>query len=367
MPLTKYDEYFIHQTGDTIDTVAVKDLHFMDRCWFGCHSDDGRTYVAAGLGTYPNVSGHGVMDGSFCIIHNGVQRNFRASRHITHTDTRTDRTHSTVGPLSVQIVEPFKRLRFELGNNEFGIGGAIDFEARAMPFLYNKLDVPQHPMTHFTQLGYFNGNIMFEDSKIRLDRYHGVRDRTWGVRGKGLMRYVEAYFWIMAHFEGFCVNFSFFHVPVPGNNYRLQDGAIMHDDGSVTRLTEARHRFHFIEDTTRDGSTRLWNRLEVEFTDASGKAWQMDMKAVAYPFYNAGQGYDDRHGLDRGALNLEGERWDFTRAETIQGLRRTGDDRWHFDIHDQLVEATIDGIKGVGLVNNVCGPTEGWAYKPTLR
>lgn len=53
--------------------------------------------------------------------------------------------------------------------------------------------------------------------------------------------------------------------------------------------------------------------------------------------------------------------------ETIRGLRRTGDDRWHFDIHDQLIEATLNGAKGVGLVSNVCGPYQGWVYKSTME
>lgn len=370
MALTAWDDYFIHQTGDTLDTVADRSEHFMDRCWFGCHGQDGRTYIAAGLGTYPNVSGHGVIDGSFCVIRDGVQHNFRASRHISHDGSATDRNNSTVGPLSIEVIEPMKRLRFSLEENPHGISGSIDFTARAAPFLYNKLDVPSHPMTHFTQMGYFDGSITIQGETVELNRYVGVRDRTWGVRGKGLMRHVEAYFWIMGHFEEFSLNFTFFHVPVPGNDYVLEDGGIMHDDGRVTRLVKARHRFHFDEDTTAPGSTRLWSRAEWEFTDENGKIWRLEAKGIQQPFYNAGQGYDDRHGLDRGPLLVEGETWDFNKNSTLADLRnsRSGDDdRWHFDIQDRLVELNMNGAKGVGLVNNVCGPREGWAYIATLQ
>jgi len=87
-------------------------------------------------------------------------------------------------------------------------------------------------------------------------------------------------------------------------------------------------------------------------------------------FYNAGQGYDDRHGLDRGPLLLDGERWDFNEPETLKSLRSGvagGDDnRWYYDIQDRLVEVTLNGVTGVGLINNVAGPREGWAYTPTL-
>jgi hypothetical protein len=366
MALTTFDEYFIHQTGDPIDTVADRNPHFMDRCWFGCHSEDGNLYIAAGLGTYPNVGGHGVMDASFCVLHEGVQRNFRASRHIVHGGTATDRNVTRIGPFSLLIVEPFKRFRLELEDNEFGISAAIDFEARVTPFLYNKLDVPQHPMTHFTQLGRFDGQVTTGGRTVAVKQLPGVRDRTWGVRGKGLMRHVEAYFWVMAHLEGCCLNFTFFHVPVPGNNYLLQDGAVMHDDGSVTRLVAARHRFHFTDETDRAGSTRLWDRAEFEFDDANGRTWRLEARALAHPFYNAGQGYDDRHGLDCGPLHVEGETWDLTQPETLRQLRRTGDDRWHFDIHDRPVALTLDGVQGVGLVNSVCGPVDGWVYRPTL-
>lgn len=145
----QWDDYFIHQTGDTLDTVANKSESFMDRTWFGGHGPDGRTDIAAGLGAYPNVSSHGVIDGSFCV-----------------------------------------------------------------------------------------------------------------------------------------------------------------------------------------------------------------------------QGYDDRHGLDRGPLLIEGETGDFNRNNTLATLRRdrsSDDDRWHFDIQDRLVELTLNGAKAVGLVNNVCGPREGWVYNPTLN
>lgn len=369
MALTKFDDYFIHQTGDTIDTVANKSESFMDRCWFGCHGLDGRTYIAAGLGTYPNVSGHGVIDGSFCVIRDGVQYNFRASRHISHESNETDRNNSHVGPLSVEIIEPMKRQRFSLGANPHGISGSIDFTARVAPFLYNKLDVPSHPMTHFTQMGYFDGSITIGGETIELNRYVGVRDRTWGVRGKGLMRHVEAYFWIMGHFEDCVLNFTFFHVPVDGNDYKLEDGAVMYDDGRVVRLVNVRHNFHFDEDTTSQGSTRVWSQAEWEFTDEHGKVWTLEAKGIHAPFYNAGQGYDDRHGLDRGPLLVEGETWDFNRNSTLDTLRRDrsgDDDRWHFDIQDRLADLSLNGQKGVGLVNNVCGPREGWRYNPTL-
>ncbi|MEJ7935852.1 hypothetical protein WG907_16555 [Sphingobium sp. AN558] len=367
MALTQWDDYFIHQTGDTIDTVADISEHFMDRCWFGCHGQDGRTYIAAGLGTYPNASGHGIIDGSFCVIRDGVQHNFRASRHISHEGNETDRSNSTVGPLSIEIIEPMKRQRFTLGENPHGLSGSIDFTARAAPFLYNKLDVPSHPVTHFTQMGYFDGSITIGDETIKLNRYVGVRDRSWGVRGKGLMRHVEAYFWIMGHFDNCSLNFTFFHVPVADNDFLLADGAIMHDDGRETRLVKARHRSHFDEDTTAPGSTRLWSRAEWEFTDEHGKIWTLEAKGIQMPFYSAGNGYDDRHGLDRGPLLVEGESWDFNQPDTLKSLRRSGDDdRWHFDIHDRLAELTLDGVKGVGLVNNVCGSREGWAYVPTL-
>lgn len=366
MALTEWDDYFIHQTGDTLDVVPEKNENFMDRCWFGCHGQDGRTYIAAGLGTYPNVSGHGVIDGSFCVIRDGIQHNFRASRHIKHEGMTTDRNNSVVGPLKIETVEPMKRHRFSLGDNPFGISGTIDFTARVAPYLYNKLDVPSHPMTHFTQMGWFDGEITIEGETVALNRYVGVRDRTWGVRGKGLMRHVEAYFWIMGHFDDFSLNFTFFHVPVPGNNYLLEDGAIMHDDGRVTRLVKALHRFHFDEDTAQPGSTRTWGRAEWEFTDETGKTWLLETGGIHMSFYNAGQGYDDRHGLDRGPLLIDGERWDFNDPATLRSLRRSGDDRWHFDIQDRLVKMRFNGAEGVGLVNNVCGPRDGWTYMPTL-
>ena len=48
MAITKWDEYLIHQTADTIDTGMNNDPDFMDRLYIGCHDLEGTLHLASG-------------------------------------------------------------------------------------------------------------------------------------------------------------------------------------------------------------------------------------------------------------------------------------------------------------------------------
>ena len=91
MPITKWDDYLIHQTADTIDTGVNNDPDFMDRLYIGCHSQDGTIHLAVGLGTYPNKN---IMDGFVIIRLNDIQHNLVLSRYLNG-----DRSDMQIGPL----------------------------------------------------------------------------------------------------------------------------------------------------------------------------------------------------------------------------------------------------------------------------
>ena len=110
--LSKADDYPIHQTAEPI-AYAGTDRNFYDRYFFNGYSPDGSVFFAAALGVYPALN---VMDGAFCVVVDGVQHNLRVSRilHMERMDTR-------VGPFSVSVVEPLRRLRVQVERNEHGI------------------------------------------------------------------------------------------------------------------------------------------------------------------------------------------------------------------------------------------------------
>lgn len=90
--LTKADDYPIHQTPEPIAYTGT-DRNFYDRYFFNGYSPDGAIFFAAALGVYPALN---VMDGSFCVVVDGVQHNLRASRVLVmeRMDTRVGRCRS---------------------------------------------------------------------------------------------------------------------------------------------------------------------------------------------------------------------------------------------------------------------------------
>ncbi|MEE8399139.1 MAG: hypothetical protein V3S89_09035, partial [Desulfobacterales bacterium] len=108
--LTKGDDYPIHQTQHPI-AYAGTDRNFFDRYFFNGYSPDGAHYFAVALGVYPNIN---VMDGSFCIVHEGIQHCVHASRNLN-----MERMATTVGPITVEVIEPLQKLAVRVADNDY--------------------------------------------------------------------------------------------------------------------------------------------------------------------------------------------------------------------------------------------------------
>ena len=97
--LTKADDFPIHQRPDPIAKPGT-DKNFYDRYFFNGYAREGRQFFALALGVYPNRN---VIDASFCVIHNGIQHNLRASRHLGG-----ERMDIHVGPISIEILSSLR-------------------------------------------------------------------------------------------------------------------------------------------------------------------------------------------------------------------------------------------------------------------
>ena len=180
--LTKADDYPIHQLPEPIATAGT-DRNFYDRYFFNGYSPDGSTFFACALGVYPHLN---IMDAAFSMIHEGVQRNLHASK-IMHME----RMDTTVGPIGIEVIEPLKRLRVRVSNNEYGIEADITFTARARPveeprFTYRIGPSTFMDYTRLTQNGSYEGFVSVKGKRIAVDsKWLGTRDRSWGVRPVG--------------------------------------------------------------------------------------------------------------------------------------------------------------------------------------
>ena len=184
MPLGPFDEFLAHQTSDTFDHVATSDRNFYDRYYFNMHSSSDELFVITGLGQYPNL---GVTDAFITVSIGTEQHTVRASRELG-----VDRMDTSVGPLSVEVLEGLRTLRIRCDENEWGISadltftGTVDALEEPRTFIRRYGRVIQD-VTRYAQVGVWEGTITAAGRTFDVtpDVWKGARDRSWGVRPVG--------------------------------------------------------------------------------------------------------------------------------------------------------------------------------------
>lgn len=179
--LSPFDDYPIHQTPLPLAHAGDGHPDHYDRYWFNGYNES--TYFGIALGTYPN---RGVIDAGIGVVHEGVQRSVYASGLLP-----LDRTHTTIGPISVEVIEPMRSSRITIAENDYGISGELTFTARTaaieeprqIKYLGERL---QMDVTRATQLGSWSGYLLVDGTRIDLDDdFLGTKDRSWGIRPVG--------------------------------------------------------------------------------------------------------------------------------------------------------------------------------------
>jgi hypothetical protein len=215
--ITDFDDYPLHQAPEPVARPATTDRNFYDRYWFNGFEREGGFYFGAGLGVYPNRS---VMDAHFSVLVDGVQHSFHASRRAP-----SERSELTVGPLTIEILEPMRQLRVRLEPNDTGIECDLTFRARTAPY-----EEPRSVLrdgervildtVRFLQFGTWSGSIQAGEACVDVvnDRVLGVRDRSWGIRPVGEREQgapptsEPGIFWVWSvnHFDDICTFYETF-------------------------------------------------------------------------------------------------------------------------------------------------------------
>lgn len=177
--LTRFDDYLIHQTIDTLDHVATGDPRFQDRGLFNVHAANSDFLFQIGFGVYPNQN---MIDGWVCGVVGDRQFNMRAARPLKH-----DRSDLNIGPLKIEIIEPMQRWRIQTEENSYGVKCDIIFEARSpayefRPSYVRRNNMIEHHQMHVMQSGTYTGWLQIGDQRFDSGLI-GSRDRSWGVRG----------------------------------------------------------------------------------------------------------------------------------------------------------------------------------------
>jgi hypothetical protein len=174
------DDYPLHQAPLPLRQTVSGDPNHYDRYFFhGYDADSGRIFVAA-LGVYPNRH---VIDAAFCVSHDGNQRSVFASGRLTRERA------TRIGPITVDVVEPMRRLEVHVDAPAQGLAAELTFEARTAA-----VQEPRQTMMdrtrlvmdtcRFTQFGRWRGSLRSGEDQVTVtpERWAGTRDRSWGVR-----------------------------------------------------------------------------------------------------------------------------------------------------------------------------------------
>ena len=286
--ITKGDDYPIHQLPIPIAEVGTE-RNFYDRYFFNGYNKDASVFFATALCVYPNLN---LIDGSFVLVFDGVQHNFRYSDVLNQ-----ERLDTKVGSLKVQVLEPLKELRIEVIDPDKGINADLTFVGRFEPMQEPRMVMKNGPRTtmdstRMTQHGTWNGSISFKDEEIKVSKseYKGSRDRSWGIRPVGLpdsqllppLQIPQFYWlWAPANFDDLTSHLYF--VDDSLGNPTHSHSVIQHDD-EVDVLLDLRK-----EITYKKGSRRISEaKFSAKKSNGSEVSWILEPK---YHIYMCGLGY----------------------------------------------------------------------------
>ncbi len=268
---------------------------------------DGSLFFAAALGVYPHLN---IMDAAVAILGpQGCQSVF-ASKILDH-----ERMNTHVGPISVEVIEPLKRLRVRLQPTE---GLAADLVASG---LHRPIEEPRFTrrihgrtlmdVTRMTQNVAWTGELEVEGTRISVDGFHGTRDRSWGVRPigaadpQGLAPPVAPqFFWLWAPMH-FGTHSLFAHTNDDAEGHPWNRSAVLvdHQTGEETKLTDVAFLLDLEPGTRRAGTARISGTLpgagKVEVALSGLRHFQMSAIGYGHPSRS--------HGSFHGPLSVLSE------------------------------------------------------------
>ena len=286
--LSKADDYPVHQLPEPIATAGT-DRNFYDRYFFNGYSADGRVFFAAALGVYPHLN---VMDASFSLITDGMQRNLRASRLLN-----MERMDTQVGPIAIEVIEPLKKLRLRVSANEHGIEADLVFTGRAPAveeprFTYRQGPRTMMDYTRLTQNGSYEGFVSVKGRRIEARGYLGTRDRSWGVRPIGLGDPQPAapprppqFYWLWAPLN-FADRFMLYHNNAEASGIPWNTASVLGALGDAEPVHMARCGSEIVYKS----GTRHAKSAIIETIAPDGGAWRAEL-TPRFNFYMSGIGY----------------------------------------------------------------------------
>lgn len=349
--LTPQDDLIGHQLPTTFDQIDNSDPAWMERLWYTGHPVPGSDIIFdIGLGYHPNRN---VMDAFAGVAIPGRQWNFRASRRL-----RPDPLTTTVGPLSITVLEGLRRHRVRLEPNDSGISFDMEFHGTMNPHeekshLRRREGRITENMARAQQLGRYSGWIEFGGRRVELNNsWLGQRDHSWGVRAE--MRTDETappltfyppffYCWATAQFGNRGLHI-FFKERAPGENIYLSGEEVFTIGSRVSsrnQIVEVQHDAKWHDDP--NGQSMESAKFRLRFVDGNERTISLRTLPAKYflkgGLYGGLEGWF--HGDDKGTLYMAHDNWDLTDPATRKKVRT---------LADEVIEVSDGGETGYGIV-----------------
>lgn len=343
------DEHLNHQTAKPLRVPGTTDHRFYDRHWFEAISPDGAVMMLAGMGVYKNM---GVGDGFLVVQHDRQQVNVRVSRPLGND------LESRVGPLAIEVIEPFQRLRVSLEPGDHPIAADLLWTSTFPPYL----EAPHvtvedgrvvQDTSRYDQTGRWSGWIELDGERYACDHWWGIRDHSWGVRPDvgGFepahghpSRSSMLWLWTFATTAELACHFQ------QRENSR---GELLHFDGRVfftpesgrdpVRIERVEHDIEFIE------GTRDWRTLVYHLFLADGDKLTLKATALQSAWAYRGTGYESGYSDSRGVGVPRGDLIETDRLDLSVPGRVTRNGESYFPGHrEQPARLEINGAPGTG-------------------
>ena len=180
--LTALDERLAHQIPEPFPYVSIPHPHWRESYFFVAHSPDpDGDVVILTMATHPQQQ---KLD---CYQMGRIRGK---QIFALHERAYGDDPHATrVGPVAVEIVEPFERIQLAVDPRGAGVpvGLELEFRARTQPYALRRGSLELDgtlvwDQSHMVQAGTYEGWYGVGGERIRVDGWLGQRDHSWGVR-----------------------------------------------------------------------------------------------------------------------------------------------------------------------------------------
>lgn len=344
--ITALDEHLNHQIVDTFASVSTSEQSWTEKIWTAIVRKDGTMGVDFGLGRYHN---RGVLDGWAAISRGSEQWTVRANREL-----RDDPLVTEAGPLSYEIIEPLRQVRFACAaNDQQPIAYDITFTSEMPPFFEDRHKQREKDgfrigsdVVRYHQIGTPSGWIEVEGERIEInpEEWTQYRDHSWGTRldvgahnadvrptsdfgdvkfGQGEFVLIWSPFMLVSP-SGEKVAYHMYFQSKQGRIF-YSSGYRNNPDGTQEKIARVRPELRFDDRTRR----LLGGRLHFDMLQGGTHTIEVEVMGTSGVHLGPGLylGFDGRkHGSWHGPLTVEGEKFDDTLdRKTLERIRQLRD------------------------------------------